>query len=283
MQFCGEGFAVVNVGDDGKIPDVVLWDHNRNSLCEMVDIMLKRGCVGIGPYRGGTVSSRTPHPPDAGLTCGRVRKNEEADSVQTDSLHFASRASRKAPHPLLRFSSQNRNDVSVLKGRAAERTRPRVYTGAASEAARCAPFPRQARKLRMVQTTLSCRCAAIHLVCSRLLPDPPDSLRWIPSEMRGRERVHSDTASGSRAAVRNAPPHPPDAGLTRVRERKNEEADTELPPLAGESAVQRVHSDVSASSVSSARSAALRSSPMSARSVSSCSAPRPVASVRPSI
>ena len=184
MQFCGEGFAVVNVGDDGKIPDVVLWDHNRNSLCEMVDIMLKRGCVGIGPYRGGTVSSRTPHPPDAGLTCGRVRKNEEADSVQTDSLHSASRASRKAPHPLLRFSSQNRNDVSVLKGRAAKRTSPRVYTGTASEAARCAPFPRQARKLR---------------ICSRLLPDPPESLRWIPSEMRGRERVHSDAASGSRA------------------------------------------------------------------------------------
>ena len=46
---------------------------------------------------------------------------------------------------------------------------------------------------------------------------------------------------------------------------------------------ERVHSDVSASSVSSARSAALRSSPMSARSVSSCSAPRPGASVRPSI
>ena len=113
---------------------------------------------------------RTPRPPSAGLTCGRVRKNGEADNVQTDSLHSASRASRKAPHPLLRFSSQNRNDVSVLKGRAAERTRPRVYTGAASEAARCAPFPRQARKLRMVQTTLSCRCAAIHLVH---FPVPP--------------------------------------------------------------------------------------------------------------
>ena len=124
-----------------------------------------------------------PHPPDASLACVRERKNGEADNVQTDSLHSASRASRKAPHPLLRFSSQNRNDVSVLKGRAAKRTRPRVYTGAASEAARCAPFPRQARKLRMVQTTLSCRCAAIHLVCSRLLPDPPESLRWIPSEM----------------------------------------------------------------------------------------------------
>ena len=108
------------------------------------------------------------HPPDASLTCGWVRKNEEADSVQTDSLHSASRASRKAPHPLLRFSSQNRNDVSVLKGRAAKRTSPRVYTGTASEAARCAPFPRQARKLR---------------ICSRLLPDPPESLRWIPSEM----------------------------------------------------------------------------------------------------
>ena len=180
----------------------------------------------------GCGASYPSYPPDASLTCGWVRKNEEADSVQTDSLHSASRASRKAPHPLLRFSSQNRNDVSVLKGRAAKRTSPRVYTGTASEAARCAPFPRQARKLRMVQTTLSCRCAAIHLVCSRLLPDPPESLRWIPSEMRGRERVHSD---------------------------------------------------VSASSVSSARSAALRSSPMSARSVSSCSAPRPVASVRPSI
>ena len=49
--------------------------------------------------------------------------------VQTDSLHSASRASRKAPHPLLRFSSQNRNDVSVLKGRAAKRTRPRVLHG----------------------------------------------------------------------------------------------------------------------------------------------------------
>ncbi len=107
----------------------------------------------------------------------RIRKNGEADSVQTDSLHSASRASRKAPHPLLRFSSQNRNDVSVLKGRAAKRTSPRVYTGAASEAARCAPFLRQARKLR---------------ICSRLLPDPPESLRWIPSEMRGRERARSD-------------------------------------------------------------------------------------------
>ncbi len=121
------------------------------------------------------------HPPDASLTCVWVRKNEEADSVQTDSLHSASRASRKAPHPLLRFSSQNRNDVSVLKGRAAERMRPRVYTGAASEAARCAPFPRQARKLR---------------ICSRLLPDPPESLRWIPSEMRGRERARSDADAG---------------------------------------------------------------------------------------
>ena len=125
-----------------------------------------------------------PHPPDAGLTCVWIRKNGEADNVQTDSPHSASRASRKAPHPLLRFSSQNRNDVSVLKGRAAKRTSPRVYTGTASEAARCAPFPRQARKLR---------------ICSRLLPDPPESLRWIPSEMRGRERVHSDAASGSRA------------------------------------------------------------------------------------
>ncbi len=251
---------------------------------------------GLAPFRfPGKPESSTSAPPFLltkpkrcfGFERTSSRANESAclhgDGVQTDSPHSASRASRKAPHPLLRFSSQNRNDVSVLKGRAAERTRPRVYTGAASEAARCAPFPRQARKLRMVQTTLSCRCAAIHLVCSRLLPDPPESLRWIPSEMRGRERVHSDTASGSRAAVRNAPPHPPDAGLTCVRERKNEEADTELPPLAGESAVQRVHSDVSASSVSSARSAALRSSPMSARSVSSCSAPRPVASVRPSI
>ena len=146
-----------------------------------------------------------PHLTNPKHRFGFGRKNGEADIVQTDSLHSASRASRKAPHPLLRFSSQNRNDVSVLKGRAAERMRPRVYTGAASEAARCAPFPRQARKLRMVQTTLSCRCAAIHLVCSRLLPDPPESLRWIPSEMRGRERVHSDAASGSRASVRIAP------------------------------------------------------------------------------
>ena len=139
--------------------------------------------------------TRIPRPPDASLTCGWVRKNGEADNVQTDSPHSASRASRKAPHPLLRFSSQNRNDVSVLKGRAAKRTSPRVYTGTASEAARCAPFPRQARKLRMVQTTLSCRCAAIHLVCSRLLPDPPESLRWIPSEMRGRERARSDAVT----------------------------------------------------------------------------------------
>ena len=75
------------------------------------------------------LSGSTPYSPDASLTCVWVRKNEEADSVQTDSLHSASRASRKAPHPLLRFSSQNRNDVSVLKGRAAKRTSPRVYTG----------------------------------------------------------------------------------------------------------------------------------------------------------
>ena len=72
---------------------------------------------------------RTSASPDASLACVRERKNGEADNVQTDSLHSASRASRKAPHPLLRFSSQNRNDVSVLKGRAAERTRPRVLHG----------------------------------------------------------------------------------------------------------------------------------------------------------
>ena len=126
------------------------------------------------------VSQRTPRlRRDPTKWSRRIRKNGEADNVQTDSLHSASRASRKAPHPLLRFSSQNRNDVSVLKGRAAKRTSPRVYTGAASEAARCAPFPRQARKLR---------------ICSRLLPDPPESLRWIPSEMRGRERARSDAA-----------------------------------------------------------------------------------------
>ena len=36
---------------------------------------------------------------------------------------------------------------------------------------------RGARKLHMVQTTLSCRCAAIHLVHFPVLPDPPRPLR----------------------------------------------------------------------------------------------------------
>ena len=133
-----------------------------------------------GVRSGGCLSSNPKH------CFGFERKNGEADNVQTDSPHSASRASRKAPHPLLRFSSQNRNDVSVLKGRAAKRTSPRVYTGTASEAARCAPFLRQARKLR---------------ICSRLLPDPPESLRWIPSEMRGRERARSDVLSAARFAA----------------------------------------------------------------------------------
>ena len=157
----------------------------------------------------------------------RIRKNEEADSVQTDSPHSASRASRKAPHPLLRFSSQNRNDVSVLKGRAAKRTSPRVYTGAASEAARCAPFPRQARKLR---------------ICSRLLPDPPESLRWIPSAMRGRERVHSDAASGSRAetvvrpfgSAHHTHPAPPGRRLNLRTGKEERGSGYRASPLAGE-------------------------------------------------
>ena len=81
--------------------------------CQRLPGVRRSGCLSPNPKR----------------CFGFERKNGEADNVQTDSLHSASRAGRKAPHPLLRFSSQNRNDVSVLKGRAAERTRPRVLHG----------------------------------------------------------------------------------------------------------------------------------------------------------
>ena len=74
------------------------------------------------------------------------------------------------------------------------------------------------------------------------------------SRLRGNgvQRVHSDAASGSRAtavvrpfgAARHTPPRPPDASLTCGWIRKNGEADTELPPLRGESAVERARSDV---------------------------------------
>ncbi len=143
------------------------------------------------------------------------------------------------------LTSQNRNDVSVLKGRAAKRTSPRVYTGTASEAARCAPFPRQARKLR---------------ICSRLLPDPPESLRWIPSEMRGRERARSDAAASRQSPAQRvcreqrgmtvsvdeaaqARPH-----LTNPKHRfgfgrKNGEADAQFSASAGNGA-ERARSDV---------------------------------------
>ena len=48
-----------------------------------------------------------------------------------------------------------------------------------------------------------------------------------------RRQSSGANASGSRASVRIAPPHPPDASLTCGWERKNEEADTEFSRLRG--------------------------------------------------